>query len=179
MIFHETKIKSVFIIEPELIKDERGFFARMWCAKEFANHGLNPNLSQISVAFNSKKHTLRGMHYQQAPHEEAKLVRCTSGSIYDVIIDLRANSKTFKEWFSIELSANSHKMIYVPEGCAHGYITLEDNIEVLYQMSTFYSPNHYVGVRWNDPAFNINWPFCENLIISEKDKSYPDFKIIT
>ncbi len=179
MIFHETKIKNVFIIEPELIKDERGFFARMWCAKEFENHGLNPNLSQISVAFNSKKHTLRGMHYQQEPHEEAKLVRCTSGSIYDVVVDLRVNSKTFKEWLSIELSANSHKMIYVPEGCAHGYITLEDNTEVIYQMSTFYSPNHYAGIRWNDPTFNISWPFCENLIISEKDKSYPDFKIIT
>ena len=172
----ETKLKGAFVIEPDLIKDERGFFSRLWCQKEFAHYGLNPNLAQISNAYNQKKSTIRGMHFQKSPCEEAKLVRCTSGSIYDVIIDLRPASKTYKQWFSIEISAKSYTMIYVPEGFAHGYQTLEDNTEVIYHMSQFFSLEYYSGVRWNDPAFNIKWPSVENIIISDKDKNYPDFQ---
>lgn len=172
MKFTETALKDAYIIEMDLVKDNRGFFARYFCAEEFKKYGLNPNLSQISLAFNEKKETLRGMHFQNKPHEEAKLVRCTTGKIYDVIIDLRRGSPTFKKWFSIELT--SHKMIYLPEGFAHGYQTLENNTEVIYHMSVSFNVESYAGVRWNDPAFNIEWPF-KNPIISEKDKGYKDF----
>lgn len=174
MKFIETPLKGAFIIELERVSDDRGFFARYFCREEFQNHGLNPNLSQISIAFNEKKGTLRGMHYQKAPHEEAKLVRCTSGSIYDVIIDLRNNSPTFKKWFSFELKSSDYKMIYLPEGFAHGYQTLEDKTEVIYHMSAPFNPSTYSGVRWDDKAFEIKWIFS-NPIISEKDKGYPDF----
>ena len=175
MIFIETKLASAFVIELEKVVDERGFFARTWCQKEFKDHGLNPNLSQISIAVNKSKGTIRGMHYQLTPHEEAKLVRCTRGSIYDVIIDLRSNSKTFKQWFSTELTDKNNKMVYVPEGCAHGYQTLEDNTEVLYHMSVAHIPELYRGVRWNEPVFKITWPITEKIIISGKDKNYPNF----
>lgn len=174
MKFTETILKGAYIIEMDLIKDDRGFFARYFCAEEFKKNGLNPNLSQISLAFNEKKETLRGMHFQNKPHEEAKLVRCTTGKIYDVIIDLRKESPTFKKWFSLELT--SHKMIYLPEGFAHGYQTLEDNTEVIYHMSIPFNAESYAGVRWNDPAFDIKWPF-NNPIISEKDKNYPNWQI--
>lgn len=176
MKFIKTKLDGAFIVEPELAKDERGLFARLWCQKEFSNNGLNPNLAQISIAFNHKKGTIRGMHFQVSPNEEAKLVRCTSGAIYDVIIDLRPASKTYKQWFSTEIVAESYKMIYVPEGFAHGYQTLEDNTEVVYHMSQFFSPEHYSGVRWNDPVFKIKWPSPENVIISDKDKNHPNFQ---
>ena len=172
MKFTETKLKGAFEIELEPFFDERGFFARTWCQKEFKDHGLNPNLAQISIAFNKKIGTIRGMHYQLPPHSEAKLVCSSRGRIYDVIIDLRPDSKTFKEWFSIELTQDNFKMVYVPEGCAHGYQTLEDNTEVIYQMSVSHMPDLYRGVRWNDPTFGIKWPQTENIIISEKDKSY-------
>ena len=176
MKFVKTKLEGAFLIEPELVKDERGFFARLWCQKEFAQHGLNPDLTQISIAFNQKKGTIRGMHFQKSPYEESKLVRCTSGATYDVIIDLRPASKTYKQWVSVEITSKGYKMIYVPEGFAHGYQTLEDNTEVIYHMSQSFAPQYYSGVRWNDPAFNIKWPDTENKIISEKDKNYPDFQ---
>lgn len=176
MIFTETKLKGVFVIQAEKIEDERGFFARMWCEKEFKAHGLSPNLAQISVAFNKKKGTIRGMHYQKPPHEEAKLVYCTKGKIYDVVVDLRPASKTFKDWFSIEIQSTDYKIVYVPRGCAHGYQTLEDNTDVIYQMSTFFMPEYYAGVRWNDPAFKIKWPYPDDVITSKKDRDYLDFK---
>ena len=174
MIFAETKLKGAFIIQPEKLEDERGFFARTWCKREIEAHGLNPNLVQCNISFNKKRGTLRGMHHQVPPHEEAKLVRCTMGAIYDVIIDLRPNSPTFKEWFSLELTAKNRKMIYIPEGVSHGFMTLDDNTEVFYQMSEFYAPECARGVRWNDPAFDIVWP-GDVTVISERDNQYPDF----
>ncbi len=159
MLLHETKLKGAFIIEPERLEDERGFFARTWCKREFEAHGLNQNLVQCNISFNKKKTTMRGMHYQVAPHKETKLVRCTKGAIYDVIIDLRPDSHTFKQWISVELTSENRKMIYIPEDFAHGFLTLEDNTEVFYQMSEFYAPECARGVRWNDPAFSIKWPF--------------------
>ena len=171
MVFTETKLKGAFIIDLEPIQDERGFFARTWCKKEFDAHGLNSDLVQCNTSFNKKKGTLRGMHYQTAPYAEAKLVRCTMGAIYDVIIDLREGSKTFREWVGIELSARNRRMLYVPEGFAHGFQTLEDNSEVFYQMSEFYHSECTGGVRWDDPLFSIEWPF-PNAVISEKDGGY-------
>ena len=176
MIFIETKLKGAFIIEPEKLEDERGFFARTWCQHEFAAHGLNPRLVQCNISFNRKRGSLRGMHYQAAPHEEARLVRCTRGGIYDVIIDLREKSPTFKQHIAVTLTAQNYTMLYIPEGFAHGFQTLEDNTEVLYQMSEFYAPSYARGVRWDDPAFGIQWPPAER-IISERDRSYPDFLV--
>jgi dTDP-4-dehydrorhamnose 3,5-epimerase len=175
MKFIETELKGALIIEPNLLEDERGFFARIWCRKEFEQHGLNPDLVQCNISFNRRKGTLRGMHYQVAPSEETKSVRCTMGAIYDVIIDLRPNSPTFKAWLSVELSAENRKMIYIPVGFSHGFMTLADNTEVFYQMSEFYAPECARGVRWNDPAFDIVWP-AEVTAISEKDRQYPDFQ---
>lgn len=167
----ETRIKGAFIIDIEPIKDERGFFARTWCAKEFMEHGLNPNLVQCNISYNIRRGTLRGMHYQIAPYEEAKLVSCTSGGIYDVILDLREDSLTFKQWQAFELSASNYRMLYIPEGVAHGFQTLQDETTVFYQMSEFYHPECARGVRWDDLAFAINWPIVEK-IISEKDENY-------
>lgn len=175
MIFTETFLKGAFIVEPEKREDERGFFARTWCQKEFRDYGLNTSVVQCNISFNKRKGTLRGMHFQTPPYEEAKLVRCTMGAIYDVIIDLRPDSDTFKKWFALELSSENRKMLYVPEGFAHGFVTLTDNTEVFYQMSQYYHPEYAAGVRWDDPAFNISWP--EDVkVISDKDRSYPDFK---
>ena len=174
MKFVETKLKGAYVIEIELISDNRGFFARSWCQKEFSDQGLNPNLVQSNISFNLKKGTLRGMHYQAKPHEEAKLVRCTRGSIYDVIIDIRPDSSTFKSWVAVELSAENRKMLYIPEGFSHGFQTLEDNTEVFYQMSESYFPEYSTGVRWNDLAFDIQFPL-EITSISQKDQAYPDF----
>ena len=176
MIFTETTLKGAFVIELERLGDERGFFARSWCQKEFEAHGLNPRLVQCNISFNKKRGTLRGMHYQAAPHEEAKLVRCTMGSIYDVIIDLRPGSPTFKQHLSVFLGSSNQKMLYIPEGFAHGFLTLEDNTEVFYQMSEFFAPDHAQGFRWNDPAFGIQWP-SDVKVISDRDRSYPDFKV--
>ena len=167
MIFKETELQGSFIIELEMLTDERGAFARTFCRKDFENHGLNGNISQCSTSLNTKKNTLRGMHYQKKPYAEAKLVRCSRGLIYDVIVDLRYDSSTFKQWTSVEISAENRKMVYVPEGFAHGFQTLTDDAEVIYQMSQFYSPSHADGFRWNDPSFRIEWP-SKNLVISLK-----------
>jgi dTDP-4-dehydrorhamnose 3,5-epimerase len=174
MIFTETELKGVFIIEPEKLEDERGFFARTWDSQEFEAHGLSPHLAQCNVSFNTKKGTLRGMHYQSAPYEEAKLVRCTRGAIYDVTIDLRPDSPTFKQWTATELTVENHRMLYASEGFAHGFQILEDDTEVFYQMSEFYHPESARGVRWDDPAFGIAWPL-EVSTISARDRQYPDF----
>jgi dTDP-4-dehydrorhamnose 3,5-epimerase len=173
MIFTPTKLPGAFIIEPEKVEDDRGFFARSWCRREFESNGLNSKMVQCNISGSRKKATLRGMHYQVAPMEEAKLIRCTSGSIYDVIIDMRPNSRTFKQHVGITLTGTDHTMLYVPEGFAHGFLTLEDDTEVFYQMSEFYSPKHARGVRWDDSAFGISWPNCPT-IISERDRSWPD-----
>lgn len=175
MIFSETKLKGAFTLELKKIEDERGFFARSYCQKEMEAHGLTAQVVQANVSFNPKKGTLRGMHYQVAPHEESKLVRCTRGAIFDVIIDLRPDSPTYKQWFGVELTANNYKMMFVPEGFAHGYLTLENHTEVTYQVSQFYAPGAEQGIRWDDPAFNIQWSI-EPELISEKDKAHPDFK---
>lgn len=174
MIFSETELKGAFLIEPERKEDSRGFFARTWCQEEFESHGLNSGLVQCSLSFNKKKGTLRGMHYQVAPFEEAKLVRCTKGEIFDVIIDLRPHSSTFKKHLSVILNDENHMMLYIPEGFAHGFQTLADNTEIFYQMSQFFSPGHSSGVRWDDPAFGIQWPPGERIIL-ERDMNYPDF----
>jgi dTDP-4-dehydrorhamnose 3,5-epimerase len=163
------------VIEPEMHEDHRGFFARTFCQREFEAHGLNSQMVQCNISFNRFKGSMRGMHFQTAPYSEAKLVRCTAGSIYDVIIDLRPSSPTFKEHVAVELSARNRKMLYIPEEFAHGFQTLEDDTEVFYQMSQFYSPEHSRGVRWNDPAFGISWPPGERIII-ERDRAYPDFR---
>jgi dTDP-4-dehydrorhamnose 3,5-epimerase len=176
MIFKETKLKGAFVIEPERLCDSRGFFARTFCQREFIQHGLNPRVVQCNVSFNKKKGTLRGMHHQIAPRPEDKFIRCTNGAIFDVIIDLRPESLTFKEWFSIELTSENRKMLYVPKSFSHGFMTLKDNTEVFYQMSEFYFPEYAKGIRWNDPAFQIEWP--EKITsISEKDMNYSDFLI--
>ncbi|MFV9690027.1 MAG: dTDP-4-dehydrorhamnose 3,5-epimerase [Desulfobacteria bacterium] len=175
MIFKETKLQGVFIIEIEKRQDERGFFARAWCKKEFEAHGLNVHLVQANLAFSQKKGTLRGMHYQMSPYEEAKLVRCIKGAIFDVAIDLRSDSPTYKEWVAVELTEDNHKTFYIPENFAHGYQTLTDSTELFYQVSQFYSPKSECGVRWNDPVFGIEWPETDNLMISEKDKNWPDY----
>jgi dTDP-4-dehydrorhamnose 3,5-epimerase len=174
VIFTETVVPGAFVVEPERLADERGFFARTWCERECAERGLNPRVVQCSISVSEKKGTLRGLHYQTAPYAEAKLVRCTRGAIYDVIVDLREDSPAFMRHFALELSAADHRMLYVPEGVAHGFQTLEDASEVSYQMSAFHSPSHARGVRWNDPAFAIDWPPGER-IISERDRTYPDF----
>ncbi len=174
MKFIPTKLAGAYIVEPELIRDDRGFFARSWCYQEFIKQGLNPHLVQCNISFNSHRGIIRGMHYQIAPYEEVKLVRCTRGSIYDVIIDLRPNSATFKQWTAIELTANNHLALYIPAGFAHGFQTLEMETEVFYQMSEFYHPESARGVRWNDPAFAVDWRL-EPVMMSDRDQSYPDF----
>ena len=158
MIFQETSIIGAYIIDIKRIEDERGFFGRAFCQKEMKEYGLNEAVVQTNLSSNKKRGTLRGLHYQQAPHEESKLVRCTRGSLFDVLVDLRKDSPTYCHWFGIELTADSFKMLYVPEGCAHGFITLEDNTDIMYQVSQFYAPGAEKGLRWNDPAFNIVWP---------------------
>ena len=174
MLFTETKLKGTFVIEPEKLEDERGFFARIWDHQEFKEAGLNPKIAQCSISKNKKKGIIRGLHYQLPPYQETKLVRCTRGKLYDVIIDLRPDSKTFKQWFGIELSEENYKMIYVPEDFAHGYQTLVDNTDIAYQMSIEYLPKFYTGVRWDDPAFNIKWPLTPS-IISKQDKKWELF----
>jgi dTDP-4-dehydrorhamnose 3,5-epimerase len=175
VIFKETKLKGAYVIKPERLEDERGFFARIFCQEEFERHGLNPRIVQCSISFNKQKATLRGMHYQAAPYEEAKLVSCVRGAIYDVIIDLRPDSSAYCQWFGVELSAENRDMLYVPEGFAHGFQTLVDDTVVLYQISEFYRPESAHGVRWDDPAFGIKWPL-PNSAISKKDINYADFR---
>lgn len=163
------------MIEPELRSDERGTFARTWCRRDFESHGLTAKLAQCSVSFNASRATLRGMHYQAAPHAEAKLVRVTRGAIYDVALDLRPTSSTYRQWFAAELSCENRHMLYIPEGCAHGFQTLTDDAEVFYQISEFYEPDAGRGVRWNDPVFGLNWPLSDP-ILSDRDRNYPDFQ---
>lgn len=176
MEFLKTKLPGVLEIHIEAKSDERGFFARTWCQKEFESHGLAAKLVQCSLSFSKRKGTLRGMHYQITPYEETKLIRCTQGAIYDVVLDLRLKSPAFKNWVAVELTAEKRNMIYVPQGCAHGFLTLEDQSEVTYQMSEFQNAESARGVRWDDPAFHIKWP-AKVEVISERDRSYPNFQV--
>ncbi len=176
MIFSGTVLDGVVEIEVEQRLDERGLFARTWCREEFRRAGLRAEIVQCSLSFNRRRGTLRGLHYQTAPHAEAKLVRCTRGAVYDVALDLRPESPTFRRWTATELTAENRRALYIPEGCAHGFLTLEDNTEVFYQMSESYHPEAARGVRWNDPAFGIVWP-AEVTVISERDRCYPDFVV--
>jgi dTDP-4-dehydrorhamnose 3,5-epimerase len=175
MIFTETPLRGAFVIEPEPERDERGFFARTWCQHEFAARGLDARPVQCSVSFNPAAGTLRGLHYQAAPFEEVKIVRCTSGAVFDVIVDLRPDSPTLARHVHVVLSAANRKMLYVPRGFAHGFQTLEDASEVEYQISQFYQPAFARGVRWNDPAFEIPWPAAARRIMSERDRTFRDF----
>lgn len=174
MKFIPASLAGAYVVEPERLEDERGYFARTFCRDEFAAHGLNPELVQCNVSFNAKKGTLRGMHYQAKPNEEAKLVRCTRGAIFDVIIDIRPESPTFRNWFAVELSAANGRMLYVPEGFAHGFQSLEDGSEVFYQMSERYAPESARGIRWNDPAFGVRWPLPDP-VVSQRDAAFVDF----
>jgi len=173
--FAETPLAGAFVIDLETKDDERGFFARAWCEREFASHGLVTRLVQSSISYNARTGTLRGMHYQAEPYPEVKIVRCTSGAIFDVIIDLRRDSPTFAQHFAIVLSAANRKQLYVPGYCAHGFQTLEDATEVTYQMSEFFHPECARGVRWNDPAFGISWPAAPKRTVADRDAAYPDF----
>jgi dTDP-4-dehydrorhamnose 3,5-epimerase len=174
MIFTETKFNKAFIIEIKRIEDDRGFFGRSYCRKELEEHGLNANIVQANTSFSFQKGTLRGLHYQMHPHEESKLIRCVRGAIFDVIIDLRPQSPTFMQWTGTELTQDDYRMLYVPEGFAHGFLTLTDNTEVYYNVTQYYTPGAEQVIRWNDPAFQIRWPI-EPVVISEKDSQYPDF----
>lgn len=175
MIFAETPVEGAWMVAPERAEDHRGFFARTWCAEEFAAHGLVDHWAQCSVSFNTRRGTLRGLHYQRAPQAEVKLVRCTAGALYDVVVDLRPSSSTYLKHVAVELSASNRLMVYVPEGCAHGFQTLQDGSEVFYQISAPYSKEHAAGVRWDDPAFGISWPYPDP-IMSDRDRDYPDFQ---
>lgn len=174
MKFHQTELEGAYIIELEKLEDERGFFARTFCQKELQEHGLAPMVAQANVSFNAKAGTLRGMHYQLAPYEETKLIRCTRGALYDVIVDLRPDSASYQRWIGVELTAGNYRMLYVPANFAHGFVTLEDNTEAIYFVSEFYTPGSERGLRWDDSQFNIEWPRSVD-VISEKDASWPDF----
>lgn len=176
MRFTETRLRGAFVIEPEPRLDERGFFARTWCEREFAQHGIGMVIRQCNLSANRRRGTLRGMHYHAPPHAEAKVVSCVRGAIHDVIIDLRPASATYRQYAAVELSADNRRLLYVPAGFAHGFQTLADDTEVYYQMSEFYAPAAARGVRWNDPAFAIEWPPAVPRVLSEQDRSYPDFQ---
>lgn len=171
MIFLETPIRGAYVIEIEKHEDERGFFSRSWCTEEFAAKGLDTRLVQCNVSFNKRKGTLRGLHYQVPPHAETKLVRCTRGALYDVIVDLRSGSPTFLKWFGVELTAENYRMLYIPQRFAHGFQTLKDRTEIFYQMSEFYAPEAARGLRWDDPRLGIAWPVADRTI-SKKDIEY-------
>ena len=175
MIFHELEIPGAFLLEPQRLEDVRGFFARTYCRRELEDRGLDPTVVQCNISVNKKRGTVRGMHWQAAPYEEIKLVRCTRGKVHDVMVDLRPDSPAFKRHYAVELDDDSRMSLYIPAGCAHGFQTLVDGAEVFYQMSEFYYPECARGVRWNDPAFAITWPL-EVTVISEKDMSFPDFE---
>jgi dTDP-4-dehydrorhamnose 3,5-epimerase len=172
--FLAGRLGGVFRVDLDLREDERGFFARSWCASELEAHGLNPRIAQCNVSFNRRRGTLRGMHFQSVPHQEAKLVRCTRGALVDVVLDLRRESPTFRQWEAFDLSEGNRTAVFVPEGVAHGFQTLADGTEVLYAMSEFYVEAAARGVRWNDPAFAITWPLPDP-IVSARDASFPDF----
>ena len=174
MLFTECRLRGACVIDLDKREDERGFFARSWCREEFAAHGLTTRLAQCNLSFSRRRGTLRGMHYQVTPYEEAKLLRCTRGAVYDVMIDLRADSPTYLQWEAVELRADAYRMVYVPEGFAHGFQTLEDASEVLYLVSAPYRPEYERGVRWDDPTFGIRWPYGEP-ILSARDQQHPNF----
>jgi dTDP-4-dehydrorhamnose 3,5-epimerase len=176
MIFTPTELEGAWIVDLEPRGDERGFFARAWAEEEFAAHGLSTEVVQANIAFNRSRGTLRGMHFQHVPHAEVKLVRCTRGALYDVIVDLRRESPTHARWLGVELTAENRRMLYVPEGFAHGYQTLADDTEAYYQVSAAYAPQAEGGVRWDDPAFGIEWPDPEPPVMSEKDRAWPDYR---
>jgi dTDP-4-dehydrorhamnose 3,5-epimerase len=177
MIFSETKLQGSFVIQLEKVHDERGFFARTFCEQEFEKHGLRTRFMQAGISRSPKRGTLRGMHYQVSPHAEAKLVRCTAGAIYDVVLDLRPGSATHRQWIAMELTAENHTILYVPEGCAHGFQTLRDDTEVSYQMSRPYNAEAARGVRYDDAAFSILWPETENRILSNRDRLFEDYPL--
>jgi dTDP-4-dehydrorhamnose 3,5-epimerase len=172
MIFQETTLPGAYVIEPERISDHRGFFARVWCKKELQQHGLNGDLSQSNIGFSHRKGTVRGLHFQRFPYAESKIVRCTRGAIFDVIVDLRPESSTYKCWFGVELSDENRKMIYVPEGMAQGYLTLRDDTEINYHTSQFFNPEAATGVRFDDPVLAIQWPLAAS-VVSEQDRNWP------
>jgi dTDP-4-dehydrorhamnose 3,5-epimerase len=172
MIFAQTPLPGAFLVDLELLTDERGFFARSYCVDDFAAHGLSTPLRQCSVSYNARKGTLRGLHYQAAPHEEHKLVRCTAGAIFDVIVDIRPHSRHYRRWFGTELSAQNRRALFIPPGFAHGFLTLSDDAEVYYMISVSHSPQHAQGFRWSDPAFGIQWPGSPS-VISARDAAYP------
>ncbi|MDQ3979449.1 MAG: dTDP-4-dehydrorhamnose 3,5-epimerase [Actinomycetota bacterium] len=172
MILRETEVDGCYVIDVEPLEDERGFFARTFCADEFTSRGLNPCVAQSSVSYNAPAGVLRGLHYQAAPHEEAKLVRCTRGRVFDVAVDLRATSRTYGLWTGVEMSADNHRALYIPEGCAHGFLTLEAASELFYQISTPYRPETSRGVRWDDPSLAITWPAVPKLV-SARDRGLP------
>jgi dTDP-4-dehydrorhamnose 3,5-epimerase len=176
MIFTESPLPGAYLVDLELLSDERGFFARSYCADEFASRDLGAPLQQCSVSYNARKGTLRGLHYQAAPHEEHKLVRCTAGAIFDVIVDIRPQSEHYRRWFGTELSARNRRALFIPPGFAHGFLTLSDEAEVYYMISVAHSPGHANGYRWSDPAFGIQWPFSPS-VISARDAAYPLLKI--
>jgi dTDP-4-dehydrorhamnose 3,5-epimerase len=175
MKFKKTKLKRLYVINPEFKKDARGFFARSFCEKEFGERNLKFRVRQSNISYNKKRGTLRGMHYQIAPHKERKLVSCIRGAIYDVVIDLRPGSRTYCKWLAIKLVDRDYASVYIPEGFAHGFQSLTDDTVVLYQMSEFYHPESARGLRWDDPEFKISWPISP-CILSKKDSGYPDFK---
>ena len=175
MIFEETRLKGAYLIRPERLEDERGFFARVWCQREFQEQGLEVALAQCNISYNRKKFTLRGMHFQKRPYEEVKLVRCTAGAIFDVIVDIRPDSPTFRDWLGVELNAENRHILYIPKGFAHGFLTLSDDVEIFYQMSEFYTPGAGRGFRWDDPAIGIRWPLTATPILSEQDRAWPAF----
>ena len=176
MKFKETKLKGAYVIEPEKLEDERGYFARAWCQQEFLKNGLDVGLVQCNVSYSPRKGTLRGMHYQDPPHAETKLVRCTRGALYDVIVDLRPDSETFLQWTGFELTPDNGRVMYVPKGFAHGFQTLEEHSMAFYQVSEFYARDYCRGVCWNDPQLNINWPF-EVTVISKQDQGWGDIDV--
>jgi dTDP-4-dehydrorhamnose 3,5-epimerase len=175
MIFRETALRGALLVELDPSRDERGWFARAWCAREFGDRGLEQRIAQVDVSRTAKRGTLRGLHFQHAPHAQAKVVRCVRGAVHDVIVDLRRESPTYTKHVAIELSADNGRALYVPAGFAHGFQTLTDNAEVLYLMSEFYEPAAGAGVRWNDPAFRIAWPIADPFL-NDRDRGYPDFR---
>jgi dTDP-4-dehydrorhamnose 3,5-epimerase len=176
MIFSETDLKGVYVIEPERFEDERGFFAPAFSQREFEQRGLESRFVENSISYNRRRGTLRGLHYQTPPYGQAKLVRCTRGAIFDVAVDLRPASSTFRRWVSVELTAENRLMLYLPRDMGHGFQTLEDDTEVFYQVSTVFRPDAYKGLRWDDPAFSIEWPLVAERVILARDRSYPDFE---
>lgn len=177
MIFGDTPLAGVYLLDPQPVEDNRGFFARVWCAEEFEERGLDTSIAQCSISFNARRGTLRGMHWQAAPHEEVKIVRCTQGSIHDVVADLRPGSPTYGAWSSFELSAAGRRSLYIPKGCAHGFQTLVDETEVYYAISALYAPGAARGFRYDDSAFAIEWPLPDDAIVSQRDCSWPDYRL--